>query len=758
MSLIGRLFDQLRPGGSPNRRLAPAEVRRLIDQHRLDEAEQAIERLSPDVAGHEAHAHALRGEVAFHRRQDQAAEEWYRRALEIDAGFPDAHYGLSLLFHSRGDKESALRHVLFAINGDRTQARFQAQAGLCQLELLNFARAEQALMQATRLAPEDRFAWNNLGIAQRARGNLPGAAVSFRRALELDPEYESARSNFRQLEQDVAELGVRLPGAKPRPSTSMPGDDELERVRELAHGGDVLSAIEQCESLLLSRPDDAGVPVELARLYRAHGDPQSGIDVLRAFRARRPEDQAAMIALGKILAAEHELKEAEPLLEAAVKACPDDAELWHELADIRSEQDRIADAGPMYERAYELQPTIENKARLAASLIARCLYPQALQVIDELLVECPLLKEEFVGYKVFALTSLGRHDEALPLLDQAISERPNDPMRRYPRAVIHLLNERYDIGWDDYRYRNIQATRHLRMLPFPEWQGEPLEGKSIIVLAEQGLGDQVMFASCLPDLLALGPRKVWLEAIARVAPTLARSFPGCEVIATKQGKQLDWVRPLQGVDYFVPLGDLPRFFRRSVGAFPVHEGYLHADPARVAHWRDTLAQLGPRPKIGVSWRGGLEGTRRVLRTMDSAMLAPLAAAIDADWVCLQYGKVDDDLALARQAGLDLHYWPESISNLDEFAALVSTLDLVITVCNTTVHYAGAVAAPTWILAPEVPEWRYGLRTKSLPWYPSTRVFRQHALGEWGPLLEQVRQELSAWAIAGAKNVTVRASQ
>jgi thioredoxin-like negative regulator of GroEL len=133
MSLIGRLFDQLRLGGSPKRQFTPAEVRRLIEQRLWDEAEQSIERLGPETVNREAHVHAFRGELAFHRHQDQAAEEQYRRSLDLDASLPDSHYGLSLLFHSRGDKESALRHVLFAINGDRNQARFHAQAGLCQL-------------------------------------------------------------------------------------------------------------------------------------------------------------------------------------------------------------------------------------------------------------------------------------------------------------------------------------------------------------------------------------------------------------------------------------------------------------------------------------------------------------------------------------------------------------------------------------------------------------------------------------------------
>lgn len=747
MGVIGRLFEQLRSNGPRGQELTPAQVRDLIDLGQIDAAEQAIDQIAVSIKDREAHVQALRGEIAFLRHRDDEAEQYYRRALEANPGLPAAHYGLSLLVHARGDKESALKYALFAINGDRKQARYHAQAGLCHLELLNFSRAESALMLATRLGPDNHSAWNNLGIAQRARGNLAGALACFGRALVLKPGFASAMANAKQLEQDVAQMGgvLRAPPPVAPPAIS---DPDLLKVHELSQSSQGSRAIELCESLLLSRPADSAVPVTLARLYRAHGDPQSGIDVLRAFLASHPDDEDAIVSLGKLLAAEHDSKGAEPLLEAALKARPNDAELWHELADIRSDQDRIAEAGPMYERAYELNPTIENKARVVVSLVSRCRYEDALRLIDELLAEAPNLSEELVGFRVYALTSLGRHDEAMPLLDRAVSERPSDPIRRYPRAVIHLLNERYDLGWEDYRYRSLSTSKDFRMLPFQEWQGEPLEGKTVVVLAEQGLGDQVMFASCLPDLLALRPKKVWVEAIDRVAPTLARSFPQCEVIATNQGKRLDWVRKLEGVDYFVPLADLPRWFRRSAQSFPAHSGYLRADEQRVEYWSGRLRESGQRPKIGVSWRGGSEGTRRPLRTIDVAMLSPLWRAIDADWVCLQYGSIEHEVEAARAGGQPMLYWPESIENLDEFAALVAALDLVITVCNTTVHYGGALARPTWILSPKVPEWRYGLRTTSLPWYPSTRVFRQTELGRWDDLLERVGHEVSAWGKAG----------
>ena len=169
-----------------------------------------------------------------------------------------------------------------------------------------------------------------------------------------------------------------------------------------------------------------------------------------------------------------------------------------------------------------------------------------------------------------------------------------------------------------------------------------------------------MFASCLPDLLALKPSRVVVEAVERVAPTLARSFPDCEVISSKQDAAMTWLRDLGELDCYVSLGDLPQRFRRSASDFPRHAGYLQADAGRTEQWRGELLRLGARLNIGVSWRGGTETTRRVLRTLDVTQLAPLQHAVDANWVCLQYGDVKADLRAAEEASMGLHYWPESI--------------------------------------------------------------------------------------------------
>jgi len=318
---------------------------------------------------------------------------------------------------------------------------------------------------------------------------------------------------------------------------------------------------------------------------------------------------------------------------------------------------------------------------------------------------------------------------------------------RFVRSSNNLLLGNYAAGWEDYHYRVYADQRSsIRLLPMPLWEGQPLEGKRILLLAEQGLGDQVMFASIVPDLLAKAPQQVVIEAHERIAKTLERSFPTCVVIPSKQSSRFDWLKELPDIDYYLPIAELPRFFRPSAGSFPRHQGFLVADPARVAYWKDRLASTGTGRKIGISWRGGTERTRQVVRSMKLQDLATILHTPGLDFVNLQYGKVEAEIREAQGAlGVPIVSWPEAIEDLDEFAALISALDLVITVCNTTVHYAGGLNRPVWVMTPKIPGWRYGLAGHGMDWYPSARMFRQPALGDWESVLNEVASALEAWS-------------
>jgi hypothetical protein len=131
-----------------------------------------------------------------------------------------------------------------------------------------------------------------------------------------------------------------------------------------------------------------------------------------------------------------------------------------------------------------------------------------------------------------------------------------------------------------------------------------------------------------------------------------------------------------------------------------------------------------------------------MRSMSPAELAPMTVAVDATWISLQYGSVDEDLKIAEASGVQLTHWNEAISDLDEFAALVEALDVVVTVCNTTVHYAGALGKKVFVLAPHIPEWRYGLESTHMPWYPDARVLRQPRHNDWPGVIAEVTEQLN----------------
>ncbi len=734
MRILSQVFRQLRQRIDGKRSYTAFEVLELMKRGDLSSAEAALDNLSSNTPQLDLTRLCLRGELAFLRGEDDRADQIFCEALKQVPGLPAAHYGLSLVKLARGETDDALRHALFAAR-QCTEARFEAQLGLCQLRVHNHRAAAQALARATRLDALDWSSWNNLGIARRAKGDGVGAREAFLRALEIRPDFAQARDNLGHIEAELSRL-------KDTAAESDASDARVaQETAESLSTSPTAQALEDAERLCLERPDDGAAAIALADLHVDRGDAQSALDVLRAFLARHPQHFEVRRALALAMVRERMYKPAFGLLTDLAEEHPNDEAVLVALATVHAERGAIDAAGALIERVFELNPTLNNKGRLASSFAARCEYRKVLCLADEMLAEDPRCEEALLDLQVDALTNLGMHDKALPLLDRAIEANPKDAHRRFLRASIHLLNERFGPGWDDYSFRQFSSAAHLRTLALPQWKGETIEGKRVVVLCEQGLGDQVMFASCLPDLLALKPARVVVEAVNRVAPTLARSFPGCEVVASKQDAAMEWLRDRGDFDYYVAIGDLPRVFRRDAACFPRHAGYLTAAPERVAHWRRVLESTSHGPYVGISWRGGTEVTRKVLRTMNAAELARAVAGADVHPVCLQYGDVSDDLQAVEQAGISISYWPEAIKDLDEFAALISALDMVVTVCNTTVHYAGALATPVWVMAPRVPEWRYGLRFESLPWYPSSRMYRQTEDRNWRDVLARVESDL-----------------
>ncbi len=355
-----------------------------------------------------------------------------------------------------------------------------------------------------------------------------------------------------------------------------------------------------------------------------------------------------------------------------------------------------------------------------------------------------------------ALFALGKTDEAVAAYQCALDVYPDFPDAQFHMGLIHLMRGEYRAGWQGFEQRFRRAKNKIMRPCLPPWDGSSLQGRNLLVMREQGLGDEIMFSSCYQQVVNAAQHCVF-ECDPRLQQLFTRSFPGGVFYPLADLHTTAQTDPGITIDARIYAGSLPYHLRGSASDFPVHQGYLKPDPERVAHWRTQLSSLGAGLKVGISWRGGTVFTHRERRTLSLQALLPVLSVPGVHWVNLQYGKRADEIAELKSGGdIVIVDWPEAIDgSYDETAALVSALDLVISVCTSVVHLTGALGKSVWVMTALVPEWRYGLGGSSMLWYPAARLFRQTAQGVWDPVIGSVeqalRQRVAAAAAEGAYN-------
>lgn len=343
------------------------------------------------------------------------------------------------------------------------------------------------------------------------------------------------------------------------------------------------------------------------------------------------------------------------------------------------------------------------------------------------------------------LQDLGRIEEAISSYDRAVALKPDFEAALWHRALAYLLRYDFARGWADYDLRLVSLDQPRRPAAHPCWDGNDLSGRNILVYAEQGLGDEIMFSSCLPQIIAAS-RHCVVECSPKLEALFRRSFSAATVYATTPARDFPPVVRDANVELQIAMGSLPRFLRRTCADFPPHRGYLTADPERIEYWRARLAALGRGLKIGISWQGGTPKTRRPLRSLPLAQWLPILRTPDSIFINLQYTESSEEIAgIKASTGIEVVDWQEARDDYEHTAALVSALDLVISVCTAVIHLGGALGKPVWVLAPYSPEWRYGIAGEKMPWYPSVRIFRQPSYAAWEPAIANVTQSLRTLA-------------
>jgi Flp pilus assembly protein TadD len=513
--------------------------------------------------------------------------------------------------------------------------------------------------------------------------------------------------------------------------------------------GRVEEATAKLEALLEDHPDHAEAHFLLGMVLRQQKRFEDAHDSLLLASSFKADWWPPHFELGLLALDESKFESAAGSLHKSLELGADDARVHNALGGAYVYLGRLSEAVEQFRRALALQPDLVEAHSNLGYVLFRDMeeYEQGALHIQRALELAPDDPGTLCNW-VMVLQRTGRQSEALKLADELLSRNPAMPQARTNRALVLLARGEFERAWADYEARKqVDRDASGSDYPAPEWDGSTLSARSIFVYAEQGLGDQIMFASCVPDLMKTA-EACTIECNPKIAEIFRRSFPGAQVVQEHGWRSSPALRE-HTADYKVAIGSLPLFFRRSRTDFPDHKGYLRADPARVDYWRAQLAELPGRRKVGISWRGGLATTRRGIRSTSLEQWVPVLSVPDIDFVSLQYGGAAEEIdRFGASTGIRVLHWEEAIADYEETAGIVTALDMVISVQTAVVHLAGALGKTTWALIPSVAEWRYGAGGEDMLWYPAVKLIRQLQAGDWHAVMHTVRERLNGAEAVG----------
>ncbi|WP_186464980.1 tetratricopeptide repeat protein [Azospirillum brasilense] len=501
-------------------------------------------------------------------------------------------------------------------------------------------------------------------------------------------------------------------------------------------------------------------------------------DMIRRY-PRAPETRHAHGNLGAIHLVEGRLEHAEQSLRAALRLAPNDPGVLGNLGLALRGRGRLDEAVSCHRKALNGAPTSANALNnLGVSLTERGDTEEAIACFERLLGLTPDAPDALFNLSVAferanrleeaarhygkvldrapghlgalnnlgnTLGELGAVDEALECYGRALSLDPENADAHWNRALTRLLLGDFANGWREFEWRwkapVMQGQR--RRFDQPAWNGGPLTGRTILLHAEQGLGDTLQFLRFVPLLRDAGATRVLLEVQPPLL-SLLRASPAVEgVEVIPRSPDFPGGSNLPPFDLHAPLMSLPLLLNRSHPAAP-DTPLLRASEAATRIWTDRLTAAAPSARIrcGLVWAGRREHANDRRRSLPLAALAPLRELAGVQWVSLQVGPAVADLASWSDAPFDASPF---LTDFAATAAALASLDLVVTVDTAVAHLAGSLGRPTWVLLPFAPDWRWMLGRADSPWYPTARLFRQSRLGDWSGPVSEVAGELQRLA-------------
>ena len=504
-----------------------------------------------------------------------------------------------------------------------------------------------------------------------------------------------------------------------------------------AQSGQMGEALRLISAALKINPHASEALVNLANVMHALKRDSDALDCLDRALAIKPDDLHALQNRGSALLTLNRPQDALVCFEQVVAREPRNGEAMLNRGVAKATLARHAEALDDFDSALALMPGHPNVLYNRGNALLALERPtEALAVFDRVLAATPVRAPAW-NNRGRALQLLNRHSEAVASFGKAIEHQKDYADAHFNRALSLLTLGDLTHGFEHYewRWKRSGMTDTRRAYGRPLWLGEfPLGHKTILLHAEQGLGDTIQFARYVP-LLARGGARVVLE----VQPELKKLLGGLPGIVSCHARG----EPLPAFDVHCPLGSLPLALKTEPSTIPADIPYLQADAQRIAKWRPLIEVL-PGKRVALAWAGQANHTNDRNRSIDPKLLEPLLALDGFSFVSIQRELRENNAAWLTLHTNVTHVGGELV-DMANTAAVTALVDLVIAVDTSVVHLAGAMGRPAWVMLPFTPDWRWSLTGESSPWYPQTRLFRQPAIADWPSVVAKLCDALAKFA-------------
>jgi tetratricopeptide (TPR) repeat protein len=643
--------------------------------------------------------------VSFHQRGEAGkARQMYEQIIQHDPAHADALHLLGLVAAQEGNYRFAVEWMDKAIAIDSTNPGFHSNRGLALYELGEMDAAVESFKKAIAIDPGFAQAHNNQGLALQALSRPDEALTSFDQAITVFKDYAEAHYN----------KGLVL--------------QKLQRFDE---------AVECYRQALKIVPDYADAHYNKGLAQKALGLLPDAVTSFRACLAITPGSAEAHFNLGVVLQKINQPDEAIASYDRVISIDPGFAQAHNNRGLIFKDLKQWNEAIASYDRAIATEAGFfEAYANRGVVLLKLNHLQQAIENFNKAIAIEPGYADAYNG-RGFALQAMGELDAAIEDYNQALQLNPDFAMAKLNKALVLLLIGDWAEGWALYEWGSAAGKRAGMRKLEREWGGQVIQG-SLLVLPEQGVGDEVFYSGMLNDLQGLAV-SITVGVDPRLLPLYQRSFDHVNVVSSKE------LPDMQSYDTQIHMASLGRYFRSDAAAFQrIRSPYLKADAERTRSLRHQVASIG-KLVCGLSWISKNKdlGPDKSLRLQD---LYPILQLPGLTFVDLQYGDTAAErAALQESTGIQVRHIDEvdNFNDIDALAALIEACDVVVTVSNTTAHLAGALGKKVLIMVPCSFGllWYWHVDRSDSPWYSSAQLFRQAVVGDWGDVIEAVRHEL-----------------